>query len=54
VRDGLADLDPARGTVLRTLPVPRSDPAAAVRIATAGEVLLEQRGPEVVALLPGR
>ena len=54
VRDGLADLDPARGTVLRTLPVPRADPAAEVRIAAAGEVLLEQRGPEVVALLPAR
>jgi hypothetical protein len=54
VRDGLADLDPARGTVLRTLPVPRPDPAAAVRIAAAGEVLVEQRGPEVVALLPAR
>ena len=52
VRDGLADLDPARGTVLRTLPVPRADPAAEVRIAAAGEVLLEQRGTEVVALLP--
>ena len=54
VRSGLVDLDPARGTALRTLPVPRPDPAAAVSIAAAGEVLLEQRGPEVVALLPAR
>jgi hypothetical protein len=54
VRDGLVDLDPARGTTLRTLPVPRPDPTADVRIAAAGEVLLEQRGPEVVGLLPTR
>ena len=54
VRDGLVDLDPERGTALRTLPVPRPDPAAEVRIAAAGEVLLEQRGPEVVGLLPTR
>jgi outer membrane protein assembly factor BamB len=54
VRNGLADLDPARGTLLRTLPVPRADPTAAVRLATAGEVVLEQRGPEVVALRPAR
>jgi hypothetical protein len=52
VRDGLADLDPARGTVLRTLPVPRTDPTAAVRIAAAGEVVLEQRGTDLVALRP--
>ena len=54
VRDGLADLDPARGTVLRTLPVPRTDPTAAVRLATAGDVVVEQRGDEVVALRPSR
>ena len=56
VRNGLVDLDPERGTTLRTLAVPRPDPAAAaeVRIAAAGEVLLEQRGPEVVGLLPTR
>ena len=54
VRDGLVDLDPARGTTLRTLPVPRPDPTADVRIAAAGEVLLEQRGSEVVGLLPTR
>ncbi len=52
VRDGLADLDAARGVVLRTLPVPRSNPTAPVRIAAAGEILLEQRGTEVVALRP--
>jgi hypothetical protein len=52
VRGGLADLDPARGTVLRTLPVPRTDPTAAVRLASAGDVVLEQRGTQVVALRP--
>jgi len=54
VRDGLADLDPARGTVLRTLPVRRTDPTAAVRLASAGDVVVEQRGNEVVALHPAR
>jgi hypothetical protein len=54
VRDGLVDLDPERGTTLRTLPVPRPDPTADVRLAATGEVLLEQRGPEVVGLLPTR
>ncbi len=53
VRDGLADLDPGRGTTLRTLPVPRADPDAPVRLAATGEVLLEQRGAELVALRPG-
>ena len=52
VRGGLADLDPARGTTLRTLPVRRADPAAPVRLGAAGEVLLEQRGGELVALRP--
>jgi hypothetical protein len=52
VRDGLAALDPARGTVLRTLPVSRTDPTAPVRLDAAGEILLEQRGADVVALRP--
>jgi outer membrane protein assembly factor BamB len=52
VRGGLADLDPARGTTLRTLPVQRADPAAPVRLGAAGEILLEQRGVELVALRP--
>ncbi len=52
VRDGVADLDPAHGTVLRTLHVPRTNPTAPVRLAAAGEVLLEQRGPDLVALRP--
>ncbi|WP_433278740.1 Rv3212 family protein [Pseudonocardia xinjiangensis] len=50
---GLQVLDPARGTALRTLPVARADPDAPVRLAAAGNMLLEQRGTEVVALRPG-
>jgi hypothetical protein len=49
---GLLALDASTGAVLRTLPVARTDPAAPVRLATAGDMLLEQRGSEVVALRP--
>jgi hypothetical protein len=49
---GLLDLDATRGTALRTLPVARADPTAPVRLAAVGNVLLEQRGTEVVALRP--
>lgn len=52
VPGGVAELDPQRGTVLRTLPVPRPDRTAPVRLAVAGEMVLEQRGAEVVALRP--
>lgn len=52
VRDGLLEVDPATGAGRRTLPVARDDPAAPVRPAAAGKVLLEQRGPELVALVP--
>jgi hypothetical protein len=52
VPDGLAVLDPVGGKVVRTLPVQRADPLAPVRIAAAGEILLEQRGAELVALQP--
>lgn len=51
VPGGIADVDPVRGTPLRTIPVQRSD-AGPVRLAVDGEVLLEQRGGEVVALRP--
>ncbi len=51
--DGLAELDPTTGTVLRTLPVERADPAGPVQLDSAGEVVLEQRGSELVALRPG-
>jgi hypothetical protein len=50
VPDGLRVLDPATGTALRTIPVDR--PTGPVRLAALGEVLLEQRAGEVVALLP--
>jgi hypothetical protein len=53
VADGLAQLDRQRGTALRTIPLKRADRAAPVRLAAIGEMLLEQRGSEVVALRPG-
>jgi hypothetical protein len=53
VAGGLAELDPRRGTVLRTVAVQRTDRDGPVRLAVIGEMLLEQRGPEVVALRPG-
>jgi outer membrane protein assembly factor BamB len=52
VQGGLADLDPTRGTILRTLPVERAEPTAPVRLAAAGEILLEQRAGDLVALRP--
>jgi hypothetical protein len=52
VPGGLAEFDPQRGTVLRTLPVQRASRTAPVRLAVAGEMVLEQRGTEVVALRP--
>ena len=50
VPDGHCVIDPATGTALRTIPVDR--PAGPVRLAALGEVLLEQRAGEVVALIP--
>ncbi|OZM83705.1 PQQ-binding-like beta-propeller repeat protein [Pseudonocardia sp. MH-G8] len=50
VPGGLLVLDAATGTVQRTIPVARPD--GPVRLAALGEVLLEQRGAEVVALHP--
>jgi hypothetical protein len=52
VPDGLAETDPVTGAALRTLPVPRADPLAPVRLDSVGEVLVEQRGTELVALRP--
>ena len=49
---GLLVLDAGSGAVLRTIPVSRADRAAPVRLSTAGEMLIEQRGTEVVALRP--
>jgi hypothetical protein len=50
VPGGLQVLDAVAGTVQRTIEVPRPD--GPVRLASLGEVLLEQRGAEVVALHP--
>ena len=52
VPDGVAELDRSTGAVTRTLPVPRADPGAPVVPAVQGEMLLEQRGTELVALRP--
>jgi PQQ-like domain len=52
VADGLLDVEPSNGTARRTIPVARADRAAPVRLAALGEMLLEQRGPEVVGLRP--
>ncbi|HVL84350.1 MAG TPA: hypothetical protein VM367_08735 [Pseudonocardia sp.] len=49
---GLAVVDTERGTVERTIDVGRGDADAPVRLASLGEVLLELRGPELVALRP--
>ena len=45
-------LVPETGRVTRILHVPRDDPRAPVVPAVQGEMLLEQRGPELVALRP--
>lgn len=52
VPGGLADVDPAHGDVRRVIPVERADRNAPVRIAALGDVLIEQRGNEVVGLVP--
>ena len=49
---GVAVLAADTGRVTETLPVPRDDPGAPVFPAVQGDVLLEQRGPELVALRP--
>jgi hypothetical protein len=52
VPTGLAVVEVDTGRVARTLDVTRDDPAAPVVPAVQGEMLLEQRGPELVALRP--
>jgi hypothetical protein len=54
VRSGVAVVDPVTGRVGRTLPVARPDPDAPVASAVLGDMLLEQRGPELAALRPSR
>ena len=52
VSAGLAVVAPATGRTERTLPVARADTHGAVVPAVEGEMLLEQRGTDVVALRP--
>ncbi len=52
VRDGLLVVDATNGAGLRTVPVNRNGWVGPVRLAAAGQVVLEQRGAEVVALRP--
>jgi len=52
VPDGLAEVDPATGGVRRTIAVPRPDRTAPVVVAAHGQMMLEQRGPELVGLRP--
>lgn len=52
VKGGLRVVDIEDGTGGRVLPVGRADPDAPVALAVQGDVLLEQRGSEVVALTP--
>jgi hypothetical protein len=50
VPGGLVEVNPADGRVLRTVAVNRGDYLGPVALAATGPVLLEQRGPTVVAL----
>jgi hypothetical protein len=50
VPGGLVEVSPADGGVLRSVPVNRGDYRGPVGLAALGPVLLEQRGPTVVAL----
>lgn len=52
VPQGLAVVEPSSGRVVRTIALDRPDPGAPVTLAVSGPVLLEQRGPELVALRP--
>ncbi|WP_143030042.1 hypothetical protein [Pseudonocardia oroxyli] len=52
VAAGIAVVDPVRGVVQRTIPVDRGGYSGPVMLAAQGDVLLEQRGSEVVALRP--
>jgi hypothetical protein len=52
VPDGVAEVGRTTGRIERTIPVARSDPRAPVASAVLGDVLLEKRGTEIVALRP--
>jgi len=47
---GLAVINPTDGAVLRTIPVDRGEHKGSITLSALGPVLLEQRGPTVVAL----
>jgi hypothetical protein len=51
VPGAISEVDPTSGVARRTIPVDRGSDAP-VRLAALGEVLLEQRGTELVALRP--
>jgi hypothetical protein len=53
VPDGLAVIGAGPQPVQRVIPVERTDRTAPVRLATQGDILLEQRGSTLVALTPG-
>ncbi|MFC8181952.1 PQQ-binding-like beta-propeller repeat protein [Rhodococcus sp. NPDC057297] len=50
VQDGTAVIDPSTGTAERTIPVDRGDYSGPVGLAVVGDVLIEQRGTDLVAL----
>jgi hypothetical protein len=50
VPNGLVEVSPADGGVLRSVPINRGDYQGSVGLAALGPVLLEQRGAGVVAL----
>lgn len=54
VPGGLADVDPRTGVAARTVSVDRAGYVGPVQVAAQGEVLLEQRGPDLVAIGPAR
>ena len=52
VRDGLLAIDATSGIGWRTIPVDREGRIHSARLAAAGQILLEQRGADVVGLRP--
>lgn len=50
VPDGAAVIDPATGTAQRTIPVDRGDYAGPVGVSVIGDIVVEQRGDDIVAL----
>ncbi|MGA9871972.1 MAG: hypothetical protein WBQ44_12620, partial [Rhodococcus sp. (in: high G+C Gram-positive bacteria)] len=50
VTGGLAVTDPATGNIERTIPVDRGSYTGPVRTTVMGDVVVEQRGDQLVAL----